>query len=160
VIGGLKPGGYVIRQVVPAGLSCTGPAGCNHNVTLVSNGSATGRDFLDTTSGQLVLPARIIPGRASMTGRSGCVNGAFNARVRGARIQRVMFFLDGRYKRALTKPKSGAFAYRVDVNKLRVGRHQVVARITFASSSRTKNKTLRLSFQRCAAQLRAPQFTG
>jgi hypothetical protein len=159
--GGLKPGSYIVRQTLPSGFTCTGPAGCNHSATLASNGAAAGRDFLDAPPpGQLVLPARIVPGRATIAGRSGCVASGFTARVRGTRIQRVMFFVDGAYKRALMKPTKGVFAYRVDVNSLSIGRHQVSARVTFATSSRTRNKTLRVSFQRCAAQLRAPQFTG
>jgi len=155
VIGGLKPGGYVIRQGPLADRTCTAPAGCAHNLTLVSNQSAGNRDFLDAPPpGQLVLPARITPGSARISGKTGCVARAFNARIRGLKIQRVMFFVDGRYMKALTKPTKGAFSLRVDVNKFRIGAHTVTARITFATSSRTKNKTLRLSFQRCAAQLR------
>ena len=58
-------------------------------------------------------------------------------------------------------PKDGkAYRYRVDIRKLRIGRHQLAVKVVFRSNSRTKSKTLRLSFQRCAAQLRAPTFTG
>jgi uncharacterized repeat protein (TIGR01451 family) len=159
-LGGLKPGGYVIRQLVPDGQTCTGPAGCVHSVTLTSGGSATGKDFLDQGA-QAVLGARIVPGTARISGKSGCANGVFSVHVAGTRIARVVYLLDGNRVRVLYEPNSGAtFAIRVDPFRLLVGRHNVVAQVTFAPSSRTHSKILRLGFQRCAVQLKAPAFTG
>ena len=44
--------------------------------------------------GQIVLGQRITPGSARLFGRTGCVSSAFNARVRGAQVARVVFTLD------------------------------------------------------------------
>ena len=159
LIGGLKPGGYVIRHVLGSGLTCTAPAGCNHNLTLTSNAADTGKDFLDASpAGQVVLGARISPGKARLSARSGCVSGAFSAQVRGTKIARVVFQLDGRRIATIRSPKR--LAVRINPNSLNVGTHRLVARVTFTAASHTSAKTLRSSFQRCAAQLRAPLFTG
>lgn len=159
-IAGLKPGSYIVRQLVPDGLSCTAPSGCAHSVSLQSRGAVAGRDYLDA-GGQEVLGERITPGRASLSGRSGCVNGAFSVRVRGARIVRVVFVLDGNRIRVLHKPNSGdTFAFGIQPRRLLIGRHLVSAEVTFAPSSRTHSKSMRLSFQRCAVPLKAPAFTG
>jgi hypothetical protein len=110
---------------------------------------------------QLVLPERIVPGTARLTGPTGCVARAFYARVRGTKIASVVFFLDGKRVLRLHKPNlKGTYALRVNPKKLRLGVHRVVANVTFQASSRTKPKTARLSFQRCGRGLAAPRFTG
>jgi hypothetical protein len=140
-----------------------------HNVADVTGSdqlgkSVTASDDADTTltqPAQLVLPERIVPGSARLLGPTGCVGKVFQARVRGTKIARVVFRLDGKVVKRLTKPnQSTAFAFRVDTKKLRIGVHRLVATITFQAGSGTKPKTLRLSFQRCARKLVAPRFTG
>jgi hypothetical protein len=159
VLAGLKPGSYIIRHIAADDQSCTAPAGCSHSVTLTSRQTAPGRNFLDARV--LVLGARIVAGSARLTGASGCATGAFSVRVRGARIVRVVFVLDGNRIRVLYKPNSGdTFAFRVEPRRLRIGRHTVRAKVTFAPNSQTHSKTMRLTFRRCAIQLRTPQFTG
>jgi hypothetical protein len=162
-IGGLKPGGYVIRHVIPAGRTCSAPSGgCSYSLTLVSNQTDPNRDFLDVPPAQAVLAARVIPGVARMAARSGCVSGsAYNARIRGRKIQRVVFSVDGKTMRTLVRPKDNkTYRFRVNVSKLSFGGHTVAARVTFRSTSGTKSKTIRLSFRRCALQVRTPKFTG
>jgi hypothetical protein len=126
--------------------------------------TVTAADSADTTltqPAQLVLPERIVPGAAKLLGPTGCVARAFNARVRGTKIAKVVFFLDGKKKATITKPnKKGLFQLRVNPKRLRIGIHRLVANITFQSGSGTKPKTIRLSFQRCAKKLAAPRFTG
>jgi hypothetical protein len=162
-IGGLKPGGYVIRHVlVQDGRTCTAPANCNYDLTLVSNAAQVNKDFLDAASAQIVSPVRITPGRARLSGRTGCITGkGFSAALRGRQMQRVTFFVDGHKVKTLTLPKNNrTYRYRVNVSKLSMGHHLMTVKVVFRSNSATKSKTLRLSFQRCAAQLRAPSFTG
>jgi hypothetical protein len=162
-IGGLKPGSYVIRTVVPAGDTCTAPAGCDYSLSLLSNGVETNKDFLDAPPpAQIVLPARIVPGLVHLAGKTGCVFGSgFYARVRGRQIQRVTISIDGRTVKSTGSLKDNTtFRYRVNVLRLKVGSHSLTARVVFKNSSHTKTKTLRLSFQRCARQLVAPKFTG
>jgi hypothetical protein len=159
---GLKPGAYVIRHVLVQGGRCTAPSPCNYNLTLLSGGTEANKDFLDGHTSQLVLGARLTAGFARMTGKTGCVGTqGFYARIRGNQMQRVVFVLDGRTVKTVNAPRSNrTYRYRVNVAKLRIGVHTVAAKVTFRAASRTKSKTIRLTFQRCARQLRAPAFTG
>jgi uncharacterized repeat protein (TIGR01451 family) len=110
---------------------------------------------------QTVLGQRITPGSARLLGPSGCSARAFSARVRGTKIARVVFVLDGKRLTSLTKPNSGKlFAVRINPAKLRLGVHRLVATVTFQKGSGTKAKSLRLSFQRCGRALASPRFTG
>ena len=105
-----------------------------------------------------VLCAR---GTAAIRGRTGCQGAPFSVAVSGRRIQRVVFRLDGRVVRTLTRPNSGSrFVLRVDPRKMRRGTHRVLARTTFASNSGTPARTLRVSFTKCARRAAAPAFTG
>jgi uncharacterized repeat protein (TIGR01451 family) len=162
-LSGLKPGTYVIRHVIPNGSTCTAPAGCSHTVALTSGGAVTGKDFLDAGM-QEVLGTRFTPGAAKITagaGSTGCANGTFSVRVLGARIVHVVYVVDGTRVRTMYAPNNGdSFSLRIDPRRLRVGRHTVVAEVTFAPNSRTRGKTMRVAFRRCAVRLRAPVFTG
>jgi hypothetical protein len=81
--------------------------------------------------------------------------------VRGKNMQRIVFRLDGKRVKAIAAPRSNrSYSYRVNVSRLSFGAHTIAAKVTFRSGSNTKSKTIRLTFQRCAKQLRAPQFTG
>lgn len=110
---------------------------------------------------QIVAGERIVPGTARLRGPSGCPPRAFYARVTGQNIARVVFRLDGRRIRTLTRPNAGS-TYRVRVNpaRLRVGVHRITATITFTQATRKRPETRRISFQRCARRLAAPRFTG
>jgi uncharacterized repeat protein (TIGR01451 family) len=111
--------------------------------------------------GQLVLGTRITPGSARLLGPSGCATSAFNARVRGTKIARVVFVLDGKTLTRLAKPNLGTlYSVRINPSKLRLGVHRLVVSVTFQRGSGTKPKTLRLSFQRCGRALADPRFTG
>lgn len=111
--------------------------------------------------GQVVLGERITPGTAGLSGRTGCVTSAFNARVRGAKIAKVVFLLDGKVIKTVTKPNlAGDYLARISPAKLRIGVHRLVAKVTFQAASKTAAKTLRLSFQRCGRALALPRFTG
>jgi hypothetical protein len=43
---------------------------------------------------------------------------------------------------------------------MRIGVHRLVATVTFQRGTGTKTKKFRVSFQRCARKVAAPQFTG
>jgi hypothetical protein len=112
-------------------------------------------------AGQVVAGERITPGTARLLGPTGCTARAFNARVRGTKIARVVFVLDGKVLKRFSKPnKAGSYALRINPAKLRIGVHRLVATVTFQSGSNTRAKKLRLSFQRCARKLAEPRFTG
>ena len=100
-------------------------------------------------------------GRARLSGPSGCVYKPFNATVRGRQIRRVTFFVDGR-RIVIRKAKSGqrTFKARIRPSRLSVGVHRVTARVVFRTTSRTRARTLVLSFQHCARLAPSPRFTG
>ena len=105
-----------------------------------------------------VLCAR---GTAAIRGRTGCQGNPFSVVVRGRQIQRVVFTLDGRVVRTLTRPNSGTnYVLRVNPRTLRTGIHRILARTTFRSQSGTRPRVLRVTFSRCARRASAPAFTG
>lgn len=111
--------------------------------------------------GQLVAGARITPGRARLIGPAGCVSRAFHARIKGTKVAKVVFTLDGKRIKTLRRTNfRKTFAVRLDPRKMRIGVHRLVATVTFQKGTGSKAKKFRLSFQRCARQIRAPQFTG
>gem|GEM_PF-2912953 len=100
-------------------------------------------------------------GTAAIRGRTGCQGTAFNVVVRGRQIQRVIFALDGRVVRSLTRPNSGSqYVLKVNPRTLRNGVHRVIARTVFRSQSGTRPRVLRVTFSRCQRRAAAPAFTG
>ncbi len=89
-------------------------------------------------------------GTASIRGGTGCQDAPFRVVVRGRQISRVVFYLDGRNVRTLTRPNRGSL-YVVPINPrtLRRGTHRVLARVTFRSQSATRARTLRITFSKC-----------
>ena len=145
---GLQPGTFVNRATV---------TGTDGNGRVVSDLD----DFPTELAAQAVIPGRVVNGTARLSGPSGCVKKAFDATIRGRRIAKVTFYVDGS-KRATIKAKAGqrTFRYKVRPNGLSRGVHRVTARVLFVVASETKSRTLRLSFQRCARQVVTPRFTG
>jgi hypothetical protein len=149
---------------------------CSHKTetsdsNYVNTATVTGKDFLgktvtDTddfpTALNAVLPETIVNGTARLRGPSGCVRKTFKATVRGSRITRVTFFLDGkRYKRITAANGEGTkFTAKISPKGRGFGVHRVTARVEFAAASQTQTRTLRLSFQRCRKQVVKPRFTG
>jgi hypothetical protein len=140
-----------------------------HNVGTVTGCDALGKcetdaDDADTTltaPEQLVLPERIVPGAARLSGPTGCVAKAFNARIRGTKVATVTFVLDGKIVKKIKNTKNAKLIQlRIDPKALRIGVHRLVVNVTFQSGSGTRPKTMRLSFQRCAKKLAQPRFTG
>jgi hypothetical protein len=105
-----------------------------------------------------VLGERIGAVSARLLAPSGCAARSFNARVRGVGIARVVFTLDGKKVKTIRKGK--LFSARVNLQRLSLGVHRLVATVTFEASRHQKSRTLRASFQRCGKRLIAPRFTG
>jgi hypothetical protein len=143
--------------------------GCATGSTSTPGGTGTGtgstppgsRSTLGTHNGTAILrrnprrpgnPGSATPGSPSQS----CAAG-FSARVRGHLIKRVVFRLDGRHIRSLTKSPFQVYVLAAP------GRHRVTARVTFKDATRAK--TLSLPYRACAAAERNPrrgpsQFTG
>ena len=109
-----------------------------------------------------VSPARVRPGSAKLRGPSGCpTTSAVAATVSGRRIVKVTFYVDGKKVKTLTKAnRNGAWVLPMNVKRFAFGTHRVQVTVSFARSSQTKAKTLRLSFSRCHSAVVKPQFTG
>jgi hypothetical protein len=171
-ISGIKPGSYSVREAGDPNFTCTAPAGtCKYDVAFTAGQTANVGEFGNQpvaqqtapgqAPGQAVLGERIGPGRARLLGPTGCTARAFHARIRGVRIAKVVFKLDGRRIKTLTRTNFRAtYAVRIDPRHLRLGVHRLVATVTFQRGSATRAKTFRLAFQRCPRALRAPRFTG
>ena len=122
---------------------------------------------------QIVLGEKVIPGSSRLLAPTGCISRAFNARVSGVNVKSVVFKLDGKKIKTLTKPNSGsAFVIRINPAKFRIGVHRIVATVIVENVTvnpdtgavirrqAQKEKNFRISFQRCAKKLAAPRFTG
>jgi hypothetical protein len=110
---------------------------------------------------QVVAGERIVPGSAKLLGPTGCAAKVFRARVSGQNVEKVVFFLDGKKIKTLTKPNAGTqFAVLVNPAKMNIGVHRIVATVTFQPETKTAPKSFRISFQHCAKKLAAPRFTG
>lgn len=178
-ISGIVPGSYSIREVADPNYTCTAPGtgdACKFDVTFAAGDQKTVGDFgnqpnpqqqVSPQSGgsnpgsQVVLGERITPGRAQLLAPSGCVARAFHARIRGVRVAKVVFYLDGHKIKTLKRKNfRGTYAVRINPTHMRVGVHRLLVKVTFKRGSGTKAKTFRLAFQRCPRALRAPRFTG
>ena len=100
-------------------------------------------------------------GTAAIRGRTGCQGIPFRVAVSGRQIQSVLFTMDGKKVRMLTRPNSGSlYVLNVNPRTLRTGVHRVLARTIFRKESGTRSRTLRVTFSRCARRAVSPAFTG
>jgi hypothetical protein len=138
-----------------------------HNTGNVTGTDTNGRQASASDTADTVLNqpasgvAPLLPGVARLRGPTGCISNATHVlTVRGKRIARVSFYVDGRYVGTRTKPNSGS-AYTVTVrgSRLRTGAHRVIARVTYLPDTNPRSKTLTLAFARCARAV-TPKFTG
>ena len=116
-------------------------------------------DFPTELAAQAVIPGKVVKGTARLSGPSGCVKKAFNATVRGRRIAKVTFYVDGQASARTIKAQGRASGR----SSTRSGRTASGAACTGSrpacgscAASETKSRTLRLSFQRCARQVVTP----
>jgi hypothetical protein len=159
----------LIHNVLDAsmcGAGTSSPPGSTPTGTTPGSGSPTGtpgsggspvlRPFTRPTAQTARGTAIIRRTSPRPTGRNSCTAG-FTAQVRGRRIKRVTFSLDGR--RISSRRKS---PFKVSV-KAGPGRHRIGARVTFTDATRAKNMTLR--YRACSAAALRPRrgparFTG
>lgn len=100
-------------------------------------------------------------GTAAIRGTNGCAGTPFRVVVNGKQIKTVVFTLDGKVLRTLSKPNVGSlYVLPVNPRTLTTGVHRVLARTIFRKDSGTKSRTLRVTFSRCARRAVSPAFTG
>ena len=93
-----------------------------------------------------VAPQVVLAGLAAECGAR-----PFRAWVRGTRIRRVAFRLDGRRIGSVSAADwRGRYGVMVNTAALRKGRHVVTAQIDFLRGSDLKQRTVRLRFRKCA----------
>jgi hypothetical protein len=103
-----------------------------------------------------VLGTQVVSGRSHLLGPSGCIGRTVKATVKGRRIAKVTFLLDGRK----VKVVRGAGSYSVKSSTLDAGVHRIKARVKYEASSKTRARTHVVAFQRCVQRRIVPRFAG
>lgn len=109
------------------------------------------------------LCATPVRGKAAVnSGGTSCKIVPFYVTVNGRAISKVVFRLDGRRVKTLTKPNRSGKRYGMLITPRlqRFGMHRLTATTTFTKASTTKSKILRVAYRRCARQAVLPEFTG
>lgn len=82
----------------------------------------------------------------------GCVLRPVHARVRGRHIRRVVFYLDGRRLKTVSRAdRAGVYGVTVQRGSLRPGKHVLRAKVTFKERAGRETEYLTLRFRRCLA---------
>jgi len=141
--GPAPPGGTLCAPAIPIAAQAGGP-----DCTPPPGPAAAGTELCEG-------------GTATIRGKTGCAGSSFKVTVRGKQILRVVFRLDGRVKRTVTKPDAGGlWSLPINPRTMSRGVHRVVATTTFRARSATKPRTLRVTFSRCARAASGPRFTA
>jgi hypothetical protein len=98
----------------------------------------------------------------ALKGPQGCVRTSFVASLKAAGVASVTFYLDGHKLKTLSAKNAhgGKLSISINVTKLGVGAHRLVAKIKMASSARSVTASRQLTFVHCASAAIAPKFTG
>lgn len=105
-----------------------------------------------------VLPTIVRPGSARLFAPSACVSRRYTVRVRGSRVRSVSWYLNGNFvKRTTARSGQRLFAIQFSPGSTI---QRVQARISFASNTTPRTRTLNTTIRRCAPAVVSPQFTG
>jgi plastocyanin len=136
-----------------------------HNVATVTGQDTGGHTVSASAMADTML---IAPGTVAvkptaiskLSGPTSCVSSRFTARVTGQNIARVVFYLDGKRVKTLTKPNHGK-QFTLTLTPKQIGSHvrHIKAVVTYKPATKTKPKTLRMTAQVCPAHVK-PFFTG
>lgn len=101
----------------------------------------------------------------ALTAPQGCVRGSFLASISSRGVQRVSFYLDRRRVKTLTSKnaRKGKLSVRINVSRVKVGPHRVLARITMkptAVSARAVVASRSRTIVVCSSSAVSPKFTG
>jgi hypothetical protein len=95
-------------------------------------------------------PAAAVRGAALHGLTEQCVDRTLVAEVRGKRVKRVMFYVDGRPVSYRHRSANGRYVLRQAIGHLAAGRHTLRARVRFTRASRLAPTSLKMGFTRCA----------
>ena len=107
------------------------------------------------------VAAAVATATARLSGPKRCVSGPFEAKVSGRGIAKVLFLLDGRkIKTVAGSADRTLFEVRINPRGQSSKAHRIIAQVTFKPATRTRRRTLRFVYLRCARRIAAPQYTG
>jgi hypothetical protein len=161
--GGGKGGGGGGGGGGSGGNTGTGTGTGGNGGVLGTTGSSTGTGTGGPRQGTLGATSASVPLLSAAP--AGCVRSSFLVRVRSRGVRTVVFYIDGHRLKLLTAraAKHGYFTVRINVSRLRVGRHKLKVRITMQAIGASRHHiaaTRSLSFLRCASAAVHPHFTG
>ncbi|MEI2702806.1 MAG: hypothetical protein V9E83_10445 [Baekduia sp.] len=144
------------------------------NVATVTGTDTGGKQPTATDDATQALPAvvtggggtegqGVVNGRSRLTGTAGCVKSAYGtATVSGSNIAKVVFYVNGKKTKTLTKPNSGKnYRLKLRAKSLKYGNYKITARVTYVTGATPKSATLDRQFSRCRPKVAVtPKFTG
>jgi hypothetical protein len=136
--------------------------------TLSSTSSAGATGVLSSTStqppsksGVLAFSSATVP---LLKGPQGCLRHDFRVSLKSADVASVTFYLDGHKLRTLSAKNAhkGLLTLLINPDKLKVGTHKLMAKITMthAASTKAKQGTRTVRILRCSSVALTPKFTG
>jgi uncharacterized repeat protein (TIGR01451 family) len=112
-------------------------------------------------SGVLAFASATLP---KLKGPQGCVRHSFHISIKSAGVASVTFYMDGHKLKKLTAKNAhkGLLTIAVNPDKLKVGVHKLVAKITMIATASTKAKqgSRMVRILRCSSKALTPKFTG
>jgi hypothetical protein len=132
------------------------------NGTGAPSGSGSTSSTSSSKSGVLGFISATVP---SLHGPLGCVRDSFVVSVKSAGVSSVTFYLDGHRLKSLSAKaaRKGLLSIRIDIAKLRIGAHRIVAKITMkptSSTAKAQKASRGLVVVHCASAAVKPRFTG
>lgn len=108
---------------------------------------------------QSVLPITLRPGSARLAAPALCVSRRYSLTVTGGPVKSVSWWVNGRYIKRTPARNGHQQVFRTTFLP---GAHltRVQARVTFASNSTVRSRTLNATIRRCSPAVVRPQFTG
>jgi uncharacterized repeat protein (TIGR01451 family) len=112
-------------------------------------------------SGVLAFASATLP---KLKGPQGCVRHSFHISIKSADVASVTFYMDGHKLKRLTakNARKGLLTIAINPDKLKVGVHKLVAKITMTATASTKAKqgSRMVRVLRCSSKALTPKFTG
>ncbi len=107
-------------------------------------------EIVATARPRTLSAAAAVKGATLHGSTAACVDDVAIAEVRGKKVKRVMFYLDGRKVRYLHRTGKGRFTLRQSVAKLAPGKHRIRANVRFTRRSGLPIAAMKLEFTRCS----------
>ena len=137
------------------------PNGTGSTTGSASSGVLSSTFSEPAKSGVLAFASATLP---KLKGPQGCVRHSFHISIKSAGVASVTFYMDGHKLKKLTAKNAhkGLLTIAVNPDKLKVGVHKLVAKITMIATASTKAKqgSRMVRILRCSSKALTPKFTG